>query len=112
MLYPLPRPWEPPLFLVAVRMPVVGLAQHVAAARFGGPIFPSPPSLGRIGAVAAVAGIDLALREILDLAAQLLRPHQSAGVARQIDRHAYHLDEGAHRRAKAVAAHHGHTVLA
>src|ERR1700686_841939 len=80
------------LLLIAVRVAIVGPAEHVAAARLGGPIFPGPPGFRRIGAVTAVAGVDLALGEILDLAAQLLGPHQGAGVVRQIDRHAYHLD--------------------
>jgi hypothetical protein len=40
-----------------------------------------------IGARAvAVAGVDLALRQVLDLADQLSRPHQRACVARQVDR--------------------------
>src|ERR1700687_1183943 len=58
-------------------MPVrIGLGQHVAAAGLVRPVFPGAPSLGRIGTIAAIAGIDLALPEILDLAAQLLGMQQ------------------------------------
>ena len=48
-----------------VRMPV-GPGQQVAAAGLVRPIFPGAPGLDRIGAVAPVAGLDLALRQVLD----------------------------------------------
>src|SRR5207248_9934929 len=84
---------------------VVGASEEMAATGLVGPVFPGPPGLGRIGAVAAVARRNLAVGQVFDLATQLLRAHQGAGVARQIDRHAHDLDQGARRRGKAVAAH-------
>src|SRR5213076_3296067 len=68
---------------------VVGAGQEVAATGLVGPVFPGPPGLGRIGAVAAVAGGDFAVGQVFDLATELFRTHQGAGVARQIDRHAH-----------------------
>src|SRR5215469_2015294 len=50
--------------------------QQMAAAGPVGPVFPGAPGLRRIGPVAAVAGLDLARREVFDLAAQLPCPHQ------------------------------------
>src|SRR6266567_9167077 len=47
---------------------VVGSGQQMAAAGLVRPIFPGAPGLGRIRAVAPVAGVDLALRQIFDLA--------------------------------------------
>ena len=44
----------------------VGPGQQVAAASLVHPIFPGAPGLDRIGAVAPVAGLDLALRQVLD----------------------------------------------
>jgi hypothetical protein len=44
----------------------VGPGQQVAAASLVRPIFPGAPGLDRIGAVAPVAGLDLALRQVLD----------------------------------------------
>src|ERR1700722_12886734 len=44
----------------------VGPGQQVAAAGLVRPIFPGAPGLDRIGAVAPVAGLDLALRQVLD----------------------------------------------
>src|ERR1700719_795239 len=60
-----------------VRMPV-GAGQQVAAASLVRPIFTGAPGLDRIGAVAPVAGLDLALRQVLDSgrpAAALRLPH-------------------------------------
>src|ERR1700732_1563613 len=70
---------EPPIWRInwRVRMPAVGPGQQVAAAGLVRPIFPGAPGLDGIGAVAPVAGLDLALRQVLDLAAQLPRPHQA-----------------------------------
>src|ERR1700674_2945864 len=63
------------------RLPAIGPGQQVTAAGLVCPIFPGAPSLDRIRAVAAVAGLDFALRQVLDLAAQLPRAHQGACVA-------------------------------
>src|SRR6516164_1676873 len=84
---------------------VIGLAEHVTAAGLVRPVFPGPPGFRRIGAIATVASIDLALPQIFDLTPQLLGVQERARVARQIDRHPYHLDERAPRRSKAVTAH-------
>src|SRR5215472_5758974 len=80
-------------FAPSIDASVLGSGQQVADAGLVGPVFPGAPSLGRIGTVAAVAGIDLALREILDPAAELLCPQQRAGVARQVDRHPHDFDQ-------------------
>src|SRR6266851_7260848 len=64
-----------PLLVVGLP-PVLGPRQEVAAAGLVRPVLPGAPGLGRIRAVAAVAGIDLTLREVLDRASQLLSPHQ------------------------------------
>src|SRR5262245_23102078 len=93
------------LVLVFMDLATIRPRQHVAAAGLVGPIFPGAPSLVRIGAVAGIARIDLALRQVGDLATQHLSAHQRTGVARQIDRHSHHLDDRACRRRKAVAAH-------
>src|SRR5262252_5222300 len=62
---------------------LLGARQQVTAAGLVRPILPGAPSLSRIRAVAAVAGIDLALRQVLDRASELLGPQQRAGIARQ-----------------------------
>src|SRR3954451_830586 len=77
------------LLLVAV----VGLGEHMGTAGLGRPELPGAPGLSGIWAVAAVARVDLALPEILDLPAQLLGAQQCARIARQIDRHAHALDQ-------------------
>src|SRR5580704_8340856 len=71
----------------------VGPGQQVGAAGLVRPIFPGAPGLDRIGAVAPVAGLDRALRQVLDPAAQLPRPHQRACVARQVGRYPHDLDQ-------------------
>jgi len=60
------------LVIVDVDRPAVGPVQQMAAAGLVGPEFPSPPSLGRIRAITAVAGVDLSLRKVFDLPAQRL----------------------------------------
>src|SRR5882724_338501 len=80
--------------LLVVGLPaLLGPRQEVAAAGLARPILPGAPSLGRIRAVAAVAGINLALREVFDRASELLCPQQRAGISRQIDRHPHDLDQ-------------------
>jgi hypothetical protein len=81
---------EPPILRISL---LAGAHARCRAGSAGGRSRPcSPniprcaPGLDRIGAVAPVAGLDLALRQVLDLAAQLPRPHQRACVARQLDR--------------------------
>src|SRR6516164_8339019 len=91
---------------------VARAGQHMAATGLVRPIFPGAPGLGRIGAVAAVAGIDLTLREVLDAAVYLPRPQQRAGVARQINGHPHDLDQRSPGRGEAVATHQGHVVAA
>src|SRR5262249_61424663 len=88
-----------------MRLRVVGLAEHMTAAGLVRPVFPGPPGFRRIGAIAAVAGIDLSLPQIFDLTSQLRNAQERARVARQIDRHPHYLDERAPRRSKAVTAH-------
>src|SRR4029077_17884209 len=56
------------------RRSVLRSTQQMADPGLVGPVFPSAPGLGRIRTVAAIAGIDLALREVLDAASQLLGP--------------------------------------
>ena len=58
--------------LGTARVAVIGPGQQVAAAGLVRPIFPGAPGLDRVGAVAPVAGRDLALRQVLDLAANCL----------------------------------------
>src|SRR5713101_848735 len=70
-----------PLLVVGLP-PVLGPRQEVAAAGLVCPVLPGAPGLGRIRAVAAVAGIDLTLREVLDRTSELLCPHQRAGISR------------------------------
>src|SRR5262249_60991403 len=82
-LHSWPAPWDGHFFLVIV--PVVGLGQHMGAAGLVGPVFPGPPRLRRIRTIAPIAGIDLALAQIFDLAAQLLGAQQRARIARQVD---------------------------
>src|SRR6266850_5359579 len=89
-----------------------GPCQQVAAAGLVRPILPGTPSLGRIRAVATIAGIDLALREVFDRAAELLCPQQRAGIARQIDRHPHDLDQRSGSRGEAMTAHQRHIVAA
>src|SRR5512139_158495 len=84
-------PPAPPSSGLLVLMGVVGPGEHVGTARLGRPEFPRPPSLDRMRTVAPVAGIDLALAQILDLAAQLLGMQERPRIARQVDRHAHHL---------------------
>src|SRR4029077_10077045 len=72
---------------------LVGPGQQVAAAGLVRPVFPGAPGLDRIRAVAANARRDLAVRQVFDLAAELLRAHQRAGVARQVDRQPHDLDQ-------------------
>src|SRR3979411_2673293 len=82
------------LLLMVMRV-CIGPGEHVRAAGLVGPVFPGPPSLGRIGTIAAIAGVDLALPEIFDLAAQLLGAQEGTRIARQIDRNPYHFDQRA-----------------
>src|SRR5712671_2977640 len=100
------------IMVVRMRVPAVRPSQHVAALSLVGPVFPGPPGLGRIGAVAGVARIDFALREIFDFAAQHLGAHQCTRIARQVDRHAHHFDDRPRRRRKTVPAHQRNAVAA
>src|SRR5262249_61316068 len=67
-----------------LRVSVLGLAQHVTAARLPRPVLPGAPGFRRVGTVTAIAGIDLALPQIGDLAAQELGAQQRARIARKI----------------------------
>src|SRR5205823_5476316 len=100
------------IMLAAMHGLTVRAREQVPDTGLVGPIFPGPPGFGRIGAVAFVARVDLALRQIFDLTAQHLGTHQRARVARQIDREPHHLDQRSRRRRKAVAAHQRDAVLA
>src|SRR5262249_26802758 len=95
-------PWPDPGFSASqllrrlfLRVSVLGLAQHVTAARLLRPVLPGAPGFRRVRTVTAIAGIDLALPQIGDLAAQLLGAQQRARIARKIDRHPHHLDDRA-----------------
>src|SRR5260370_17260315 len=90
---------------------VIGLAENLTAPSLVRTVFPGPPGFRRIGAIAAVAGIDLALPQIFDLTPQLLGVQERARVARQIDRHPHHLDERAPPQSKAVTAHQSDIIL-
>src|SRR6202011_6051266 len=98
--------------LLVVGLPaLLGPRQEGAAARLARPILPGAPSLGRIGPIAAVAGIALALREVFARASEPLCPHQRAGIARQIDRPPPDLDQRTAGRREAMAAHQRHIVF-
>src|SRR6266436_7177877 len=100
------------IMVVRMRMPAIRPRQHVAALGLVGPVFPGSPGLVRIGAVASIARIDLALREILDFAAQHLGAHQCTRIARQVNRHPHHLDDRSRRGRKTVAAHQRNPIAA
>src|SRR5581483_8553812 len=85
---------------------------QIADSRLIRPIFPGPPGFRRIGAVAAIARVDLSLRKILDRAAQLLGPQKRARIARQKNRHAHNFDEQTSGRRETMTPHQRHVCRA
>src|SRR5262245_25830001 len=69
------------IVLAGMHQLAVRARQQMADAGLVGPIFPGAPSLGRIRTVALVARVDIALRQVLDLAAETLESHQRAVLA-------------------------------
>ena len=61
-------------------------------------------------AIAPVMGLDFALRQVFDFAAQLRRAHQRPCVARKVDREPHNLDQRARGGRKAMTAHQRHAV--
>src|SRR3954464_13217477 len=104
------RPAAPPRSGLLVLVAVVRLGQHMSTAGLGRPELPGAPGLSGIWAVAAVARVDLALPEILDLPAQLLGAQQRTRIAWQIDRHAHDLDQRTPGRGETMAPHQGNVV--
>src|SRR5438034_11182339 len=83
------------LVLVLVHCATIRACQHVTTAGLVRPIFPGTPGLVRVRTIAGIARVDLALRQIGDLAAQHLGAHERTRIAWQIDRHTHHLDDRA-----------------
>src|SRR5580693_4258932 len=92
-------------FMIVILVGVIlRLADFVAAAGTGRPIFPGAPGLRLVRLVARRPRRDLALGQRLRLASHAHGVHLHPRVARQIDRKPHHLDDRTRRRGKAVAA--------